>query len=172
MAQLKQVQLAFSPVEDRLLLRINTSAGEQFRFWLTRRFTRLLWPVLMQAAGQDPQVSAQASPGAREAVLSFRHEQAVSGANFTEPFHEDEAPQMPLGESPVLLSRIQLRPGQSGTSVLCLHPEHDQGVEIAMTPELLHSLTRLLAQTVTRAGWDMNLALPANGQASGEQRLN
>ena len=141
-------------------MRISTAAGEELRFWLTRRFTRALWPVLLQAA----------SPQAREAVLSFRHEHAVSGADFRHPFRADPAPALPLGEAPVLLSRVQLKAGPGGCTVLCLHPRQDRGVEIGLTTELLHSLTRLLAETVRRADWDVALALPGDAAVAGDTR--
>lgn len=151
-------------------MRISTAAGEELRFWLTRRFTRALWPVLLQAADRDPQVAMQASPQAREAVLSFRHEQAVSGADFHQSFRSDPAPALPLGEVPVLLSRAQLKAGPGGRTVLCLHPQQNRGVEIGLTPELLHSLTRLLAETVRRADWDVALALPGDAAVAGDRQ--
>ncbi|MEO5334425.1 MAG: hypothetical protein H7839_20615, partial [Magnetococcus sp. YQC-5] len=45
---LHQIQMAFSQEEDRLQLRISTGTHE-VRFWLTRRFVKLAWPILQQA---------------------------------------------------------------------------------------------------------------------------
>jgi len=172
-SQLKQVQVAFAPVEDRLLLRISTRAGEEFRFWLTRRFTRMLWPVLLEAAGHDPAVAGQASQHAREAVLAFRHEQAASAADFAKPF-EGGARSLPLGDAPLLLSRVRLRKPPGERPVLCLHPARSPGIELALDPGLLHSLTRLLSEGAGKADWGFSLELPGPPAAPGGagQRLN
>ncbi len=43
-----QLQLAFDAAEDRLLFRLSTTAGEEFRVFLTRRFVKMLWPHLVR----------------------------------------------------------------------------------------------------------------------------
>ena len=40
------MNINYIPVEDRLMLRINTLAGDEFRVWLTRKFTELLLNLL------------------------------------------------------------------------------------------------------------------------------
>ena len=41
-----QLSVNYLQEQDRILLRINTSAGEELRLWLTRRLTLNLWPML------------------------------------------------------------------------------------------------------------------------------
>ena len=43
---INQIQIAYSPEEDRILFRVNSMDRKEFRFWLTRRFTVLLVKVL------------------------------------------------------------------------------------------------------------------------------
>ena len=52
-------------------------------------------------------------PDARRELLKFEHEQAVSQSDFKTPY-QAEARQLPLGETPLLLTRFQLRPGGFG----------------------------------------------------------
>ncbi len=160
MAQIRQVQVSFVPVEDRLLMRLASATGEEFRFWITRRYLRLLWPLLERLLASDPAVSAQASDAARHAMLSFRQEQALARADFSQEFTRGTTA-LPLGESPVLLARAQARPQPTGGCVLSLHPERGTGVELALGAELLHSINRLLAEAVGRAQWDI---APAAGR--------
>ena len=43
-----QLQIAFDAVQDRLVLRVATTANEEIRAHLTRRFVREIWPHLMR----------------------------------------------------------------------------------------------------------------------------
>lgn len=45
-SRLHQINVSHNTLEDRLLLRISTNTGEEFRMWLTRRYTSLLIGVL------------------------------------------------------------------------------------------------------------------------------
>ena len=57
MGQLHQMQIVFVPEQDRLLFRLNTTGRQQqeFRFWLTRRYVRILWKALLNMLkAQDP----------------------------------------------------------------------------------------------------------------------
>ena len=65
MAQLHQVQLSYDPTEDRAVLRIRTHDNSEFTFWLTRRYVKLLWPVLMQMLESHPQVANQTDTAAK-----------------------------------------------------------------------------------------------------------
>jgi len=46
MNKIFQIQFQFLPVEDRLLLKMNTTDKEEFSFFLTPRFFSLLHPIL------------------------------------------------------------------------------------------------------------------------------
>ena len=48
MSTLHQIQMQYDAHEDRGLLRIRTRDGSEFRFWLTRRFVRALWPMVRE----------------------------------------------------------------------------------------------------------------------------
>lgn len=172
MARIKQVQITFVPVEDRLLLRLNTTAREEFRFWITRRYARLLWPLLERALAADPVVAAQTGPAERRTVLSFRQQQALSKADFTHPFEAGHS-RLPLGEQPVLLARAQLR-NSAPTPVLALHPERGAGIDLALDSELLHSFARLLGETMQRAQWELAPVpvMDPDGEQSPTRTLN
>ena len=174
MSSLNQVQLRFIPVEDRLLLQIRTAEAE-YRLWMTRRYVRLLWPVLLDLLASNAQVQSQADPHNRSQVLSFQHEQALRQADFTTRYRENEA-SMPLGAAPVLLSRIQVRRRDGESRVLSLRPAEGPGVELNINDAFLHSFCKLLADTAANAGWDLELGLglaaPVQGADAPPERVN
>jgi hypothetical protein len=170
MPQISQIQVAFSPLEDRLLLRVNTGDRKEFRFWITRRYLKLLWPVLLKMLADNPQVRLQASVEARQTVLSFLHEQAISQADFSREFEESDS-QLPLGSTPLLLARIQVKHDAQERQVLCLHPEQGKGLEIAVNDKLLHALSRLIIEAATGCGWDLALVKTARQPADERETM-
>ena len=157
---ISQMQVRFDPLEDRLLLRVRGKAGEELRFWLTRRYVGLAWPALRQRLEQGaPAAASTDSAAARRALASFEHENAVQAADFSTPYAEQPST-LPLGDAPVLLSRFSLREGEDGGTVLALHPQEGHGVDLALSRPLLHSFCKLLTDAVARAGWAIDMELP------------
>lgn len=162
MPQLHQIQIRFDPKEDRLLMRIKTSDEAEFRFWLTRRYVKLLWPIVLKMLEADQQIVSQGDPTAKSAVLSFQHEKALQQSDFSTEFKE-ETSTLPLGETPVVLARIQLKQRKDGLNVLCMHPEKGEGIELSMNKMLLHSFSKLLTDAVAVSEWDIELRIADEG---------
>ena len=162
MSAVHQLQLQYDAHEDRGLLRIRTRDGAEFRFWVTRRFVTGLWPALKKLLEGNPRVSEQATAENRSAVLSFQHESALERSDFSTEFQEG-ASRLPLGEKPLLLSRLQVKASPAGGRILCLLPKDGQGVQLAMDDRLAHSFASLVQRTVRAADWnlDVDLAPPA-----------
>ena len=158
--RIHQMQVVFAPEEDRLQLRINTQARTEFRFWLTRRFVKRLWPGLIQAMESQARPAAVAppvDPTARAAILDFAHQQAIAQTDFSTKFLETPS-QTPLGPLPILVTRARIEPReQGGGYMVSFHPEGSYGIEVAMDPRLLHSFCKLLADAVSKADWDLSL---------------
>ena len=158
--KLRQLKIDFVAGEDRLLMQLATSEGAELRLWLTRRFVKLLWPLLVQLAEDaSPRIKTQANPEVRKALLSLEHEQAVSRADFSKPY-EAEPVTMPLGAEPLLLARIQTGRDPGGLPVVALHPAEGQGLTLSFDSVLLHSVCRLLQAAVRKTDWDIDLKLP------------
>lgn len=173
MSSLHQIQIRYVPLEDRILLRIKTTDRSEFRFWLTRRYVKLLWPILLKMLEADQRVQLQPNAEAKSAVLSFQHEKAIKESDFSTKYDED-TDNLPLGELPVVLAKIQLKTPDRGSNVLCMHPEKGKGIELAMNEKLLHSFSKLLKEAVTVSGWDIELKLPTDPghHAAVPERLN
>ncbi len=161
--RIHQIQVVFSPEEDRLQLKINTQGRTEFRFWLTRRFVKRLWPGLRQALESQVQLET-ADPVARAAMLSFVHQQAVSETDFSTQYQEVPN-ETPLGPLPVLVTQARIEPREQGGYRVGFHPQGSYGIEVAMDPKLLHSFCKLLTDAVGKTDWDLPLAFSPAGQA-------
>jgi hypothetical protein len=180
MSQMHQMQLTYVSTEDRLLFRLNTKARQEFRFWMTRRYVMILWHSLNQllakevaAAPVEPETEAAIplhDPLVEAAKKEIKHQELVSQADFTTQYQESTY--LPLGETPALLFSVGLKPSPDGQTLLCMHPEKGQGIEIALNEQILHSLCQLLIDTTTKADWRLNLAfLPRRtGEEPGKER--
>lgn len=153
-----QIQLVYNAQEDRILLRILSTERAEFRFWLTRRYVKLLWSILLKMLERDPSAAMHADENVRRTMLGFQHENVVRGGEFAKPFEEGVSV-MPLGANPVLLSRISgKQPGQQ-QQLLCLHPEQGQGIDLGVNAGLLHMISKLLVDAVAQSDWDIKLAI-------------
>ena len=161
--KIHQLQIAFDAAEDRLLFRVSTTAAEEFRIYLTRRFVKMLWPHLLRNLESKVAVKAPA-PDARREVLAFEHEKAVRETDFSQPFAEPapSAPhQFPLGEQPFVAVHGQLRVESAGIYKLALNPGVGQGLEIGLDDKLMHSFCKLLETAARNAEWELSFFPPA-----------
>jgi len=156
--KIHQMQIVFVPVHDRLMFRLNTTDRAEFKVWLTRRYVKLLWQALQQMLNKT-QSGMSADPQTRQAMLSFQHEKVLAQTDFATKYQEEPEIRRPLGEEPVLVSKIQIKPGPGNNQVLCMHPEQGQGLEIAFDPTLLHSFCKLLVDGVKKTDWDLEFRI-------------
>ena len=160
-----QMQVRYDETQDRILLRLSTTEGSEFRFWLTRRFVKQLWCMLVQMLEWDQAVERQTDVQARRTVLDIQHEGYAQQANYSKKF--EETPRiMPFGEAPVVLARAHGKRRDGSTQILSLHPQRGQGIDMTLDTKLLHILSRLLREAVAKADWDITLALHPVGQRS------
>ena len=164
-----QIQIVHDEAQDRLLLRLSTTDDCEFRFWLTRRYTRRLWAMLVQMLESDRAIKQHVDPQTRHAVLEFQHEGYSSEADYTQPFREPAAGsqrRLPLGEAPVLLAIAQGSKREDGVQILKLLPLQGTGIDITLDARLLHLFMRLLREQVAKIDWDLDLALCETPQGS------
>jgi len=172
-----QIQFAYNEQQDRVLMRVSTSEEDEFRFWLTRRFARRLWGLLVQMLEQDHPVRQQLDTDAKRTVLGIQHEGFAQQGNFSAPFEEREY-RKPLGDEPLLLARAEGRLREDGSYLLRLHPQPGQGIDMVLDTQLLHLFSKLLNQVVAKTGWDITLDLypekerPAQDQETQPRKLN
>ena len=61
--QIHQLSVTYQAEQDRILLRINSTSGEEMRMWLTRRLMSGLWP-LMSKLGTEQLLKMEAAGSA------------------------------------------------------------------------------------------------------------
>src|SRR6185436_5002767 len=168
--RLHQLKVDYDAEQDRLLMLVATNEGVELRLALTRRFIKLLWPLLVKLAEEaSPRIRTQANPEARKALLGLEHDNAVQKADFSKPYDASNLA-TPLGATPILLARIQTGHDRNGQPVVALHPSEGQGITLTFDSVLLHSVCRLLQAAVKKSDWDMELKLPGTEpQESGER---
>jgi hypothetical protein len=157
---LERITVEFAPEEDRLLVRVYFSGSAEVLFWLTRRLVKRFWPVLMQMAQSKPDIQVQPNPEARKAMVGFEHERALKEVKFTKAVQEPNR-EHPLGDSPMLVTRIRARRNEKGLTVLSLLPKLGNGVDLTLGDNLLHGLIKLMQDTAAKAEWDLALGVPS-----------
>jgi hypothetical protein len=157
-AQLHQFNLSYDAAEDRLLLRVNTTAGDEMRLWLTRRISQLLWLVLVRRLEANPQLVAHVTAETRKSVIALKHKDALDKADFSKPY-EAKPRGLPLGEAPILIVKLRVATPKAGVHALTLFPKEGQSITLTLPDRAIHSLCHLLEKLVQKAQWGFNLKL-------------
>ena len=145
--QLHQINVAYSPAQDRLLLRISTKTADEYRIWLTRRFTGILTGLLGKEMDKQGGVATVASSQETTSLLK--------GGALEKKYQEDSEASYPLGESGILAFRINVKNQQDGNLVLELLPEEGKGITLNLNKSLMYMMHSILLQGVTQAEWQL-----------------
>ncbi len=164
-----QLSVTYIQEQDRILLRINSSDGEELRLWLTRRLTLGLWPVLTKiVADQTVQQEAAKSPGlspviaadeeTRKMVAEFKKEEDLQKADFKTPYREQPAA-LPLGAEPLLVTEINVTPLPTGQLQLSFAEklqgvQNPRGFQMALESQMTHGLVHLLERALVTSQWN------------------
>jgi len=171
MAELSQIQISFSETEDRFLLRISTTDNEEFRFWITRRFTSHLFPLMIETIQAIPDVAAQTNTETRDAVMDFQREQATQGADFSTPFsNKNQQTVYPLGEQAVLVAKGTLLQQSENLFNLSLKDVNDLGIDFSFNTDILYLLHKLLHDSLQRTNWGLSFSRPNIATVSSASR--
>jgi hypothetical protein len=163
--QIHQMSVTYLPEQDRILMRINTTDGEEMRMWLTRRLLVGLWPLLtkvltehllkLESAGAS---LAGANPELKKMLADFRKEEFLQHADFDTPYKEGQA-RLPLGEEPLLVTDVDATPLASGPLRLNFNERPANGdskprsFQMEMQPKLMQGLMHLLDQALLQSQW-------------------
>jgi hypothetical protein len=175
-----QLSVDYSEEQDRIMLRINTSQGDELRFWFTRRLLHKLWPNLKRVVADqvvrfgevvDPARLALASmdESDRSMLADFHRSESLKGADFSTPFN-NHPQRLPLGEQPLLVTEVKLASLDNGQLQIKLSEQFtgagtQRSCQMDVPTHLTQGMVHLLEQTLARCGWNDTLALTA-GQSS------
>ncbi len=157
-----QVNVSYSGEQDRLLIRINSLKGEEFRAWLTRRLTLKLLPHLGKTAQaqlekqfQPPPAHTPMTEQKEQLLQNFKKEAAVYDGDFQTPF-KDQPAALPLGEEPLLVTELSFTPladAKLQVTLLERLPGKQRDLQLVMDSALTQGLLRLLNQSLKASGW-------------------
>jgi hypothetical protein len=150
--KINQVNFTYSPLEDRLLFRLNTTSKVEFRMWLTRAMSLKLLGFLNQAVKQSIAREQPAMPAsALDTLGEFRREAAIAKADYESAF-SPEAQAFPLGPNAVLVAGIVVDSGKPAP-VLIFKLATGQEVNISLDHDLGAAISKLLTTVLESLDW-------------------
>ena len=111
----------------------------------------------------------QPNPEVRKALLGMQHEKALQEVKFSKAAQQEPEREHPLGNAPMLVSKVRARRNDKGQTVLSLQPLQGNGVDLALGDTLLHGLMKLVQDTAVKAEWDLSLTVPTFAHAPSEE---
>ncbi|MCB1917790.1 MAG: hypothetical protein KDG52_19015 [Rhodocyclaceae bacterium] len=142
---IQQLQIAYDALADRLLMRVGTSAGEEYLAHLTRRFVSQIWPGLAASLAAAPLPADAPSAGAR-------------GGRFDRPYETPADVQHPLGTAPLLVAEARMERDSQGRLQLQLKEHRQRAFSLTLNPSLLRVFCAMLRAAVEAADWGLSLA--------------
>jgi hypothetical protein len=175
--KIHQLSVTYLAEQDRILLRINTSAAQEVQLWLTRRLMVGLWPLLSKLLTQHllklefaGRTLDSADPGLRKMLADFRREEFLKDADFDTPYQERHAKSQ--GDGPLLVTDVDASPLPDGRLRLSFN-EHlgdaegePRTFQVEMEPKLMQGLMHLLEQALERAQWGDPLGSASSDDAT------
>lgn len=167
MSGLAQFDAGYNPQEDRILIRITNTEGDEFRLWLTRRLSASLladFKVNISAYRVQPESGEKGSesvPSASEmgaATLmraDIQQEAAAAKQDFEQEFVSGE--RFPLGEQGVVIDKIDFQPDGKGPGNHALNftSTNGQKLSIGVTPQFLNTIFEVIERVSQQAEWGL-----------------
>jgi hypothetical protein len=167
---IRQLSVRYHTDQDRILVCINTTSGEEVQMWLTRRMTAQLLPLINRvvidhfAIPQDAKTDgyvdlAAMGPKAREMLADMRLHEAVAAGDFATPYQCGQA-NRPLGEVPLLITEVNLTPTENGQMRMNFKealqgPLSNRAFQLDMPADLVFGVISLLKQALQQSQWDI-----------------
>ncbi|MDI9331593.1 MAG: hypothetical protein QM527_09850 [Alphaproteobacteria bacterium] len=170
-----QLSVHYDGIEDRLLLRVNTTDDTEVCLWLTRRLTLALIPqlpkiVANQLAWSAPFETPLQSEGDKTLFAEFKQQEFMSQFDFSTPY-KTPAKNL-IQNSPLVVTDIRLSPQKDGyTLMVFLEKRGDQTpartLEMRLAPQLTQGFLHLITQSLQQSGWNQVTALPMTQNQTG-----
>ena len=141
---IKQIQAAYNPLEDRILLTIEMQNQHIYLSWITRRFLSLLLPTLH---GQHPITGVSMFDDSNYKMKGPQIKQAQKAAKKL------NSSEHPLGQSPLLLSKISFSALKTEQAMFVLAPNTGRGIEIPFNSVVLNLLLKMLKHPLQQSDW-------------------
>lgn len=145
-----------------MLLKLGTEPPYDLKYWVTRRYFRLLWTALVEALERHLSEDRGLGEAARRAVLAMRQQEKLASTDFSQPFRDVIIRAGKAGAAPApslypLLHGVALRQKAPGAWAIDFILRDRQRIGIGMDDEIMLSLCALMQKTLAAADWDLRL---------------
>jgi len=141
---IKQIQAAYTPQEDRILLTIEMQNQHIYLGWITRRFLTLLLPTLH---GQHPITGVNMFD---ETCYKLKKPQIKQSQHSAKA---QNTPKYPLGASPLLFSTIRFGDLKTEQAMFVLAPNTGTGIELPFNSVILNLFLKALKEPLEQSDW-------------------
>ena len=155
-----QLSVSHEERQDRLLIRLNTQDGQEFRFWLTRRMAIRLLPAMQASVvrleAAQPGMAAVGDSSQR-ILTELKRDAFLQTADFSTPY-DAQAQQLPLGDEPLLVTDAQLSVQPNGSLQIIFQKKIGdaiQSCQLNLQAPLVHGMIHLIQQSVAKAEWNL-----------------
>ena len=151
---ISNIEATYEPLEDRILLNITTQDHAVYSAWVTRRYLKLLIPALH---GNHPRTL---KPLLSQEALGLMHlpmNDIDPRSPIFEPYEISDDATFPLGEEPILLTKIAFSGLNTDKPLMEMNPDFGSGFEIPFEGSVLKLLLNVLQQALPRADWDLEI---------------
>ena len=156
---IKQFNATYIQQEDRLLFRLNTVEGTEFRLWLTRLISLNLLSTVRQIIQKD--LEKKHNPQVAQVIQEFQEEKIKRTANFQDPYVQ--ASKLPLGGDPILVVGFNLA-HKEGQFAVNFKLHGGKSLNIKLPSQAIQSLLSLLEQMEAKAQWISNPIIHKDSQ--------
>ena len=163
-----QLSVIYLDEQDRILVRFNTTAGEELRLWLTRRMlARSLEPLQDSLGHLEARKTrlGDSDPATRRMLADLKRAEVVQKSDFATPY-KAKAEKLPLGSKPLVVTQMSLTVQDDRQIQIAFEERLPQqgeprGFQVAMDSPMLHGFMHLLETALAKAQW--NLGAQAQG---------
>lgn len=162
---IQQLNLSYSPEQDRLLFRVGLHDNSELQAWLTYRVTRQIWQLLSGKTALPTADSIQQDATPQQALEKFRQEAQVAEAlqkmDFSTAYQPREKVQ---NEGTMLVVKADLNDANPDAPMLNLTCVEGMTINMNLNREMVLAICNMLQLTAKEAGW--SVGAPAQEPAS------
>lgn len=159
MTNIHQISIDHDPLEDRILVRMNTQNKELVEIWLTRKISLQLLPALeklnIELLNRQQDINRPVhDEHSKHLMADLIHQQTLENSNFSTPF---ELLKDPLtGPRPLLVTHLQATLLDNAGLKLDLSEklnDNERLLELTLDKDLLQGFKHLLSKALDHSEW-------------------
>ena len=159
MTNIHQISIDHDPLEDRVLVRMNTQNKELVEIWLTRKISLQLLPALeklnVELLNRQKDMNRPLhDEHSKHLMADLIHQQALDNSNFSTPFDLLKDPL--TGPRPLLVTHLQATLLDNAGLKLDLSEklsDNERLLELTLDKDLLQGFKHLLTKAVENSEW-------------------